>query len=107
MRREPTEAEKALWRALKSRQLSAYKFRRQHPINRYIVDFVCLESMLVVELDGGQHATQQRRDEVRTRALEALGYRVLRFWDNDVLANTEGVLTRIIEAPARSDEKRR
>lgn len=107
MRREPTDAEKALWRALKSRQLSACKFRRQHAIARYIVDFACLESMLIVELDGGQHATQRRRDEARTRALEAMGFRVLRFWNTDVLANTEGVLTMIVEALACSGEPRR
>ena len=97
MRREPTEAEKRLWSALRDRRLSQYKFRRQHPVGRFIVDFVCLEEKLTIELDGGQHAAQARYDNKRTLSLEAAGYRVLRFWNNDVLANTEGVLTMIIQ----------
>ena len=96
MRREPTDAEKRLWSALRDRRLSKYKFRRQHPVGRFIVDFVCLEKKLIVELDGGQHAVQARYDDKRTLGLEAAGYRVLRFWNNDVLANTEGILTMII-----------
>ena len=98
MRREPTDAEKRLWSRLKTHQLADHKFRRQHPIDRYIVDFACLEAMLVIELDGGQHATQRMYDDARSRALEALGYRVLRFWNSDVLSNTEGVLTMILDA---------
>ncbi|MGQ0676681.1 MAG: endonuclease domain-containing protein [Rhodospirillales bacterium] len=96
MRRESTDAEKRLWSALRGRRLSQYKFRRQHPVGRFIVDFACIEAKLIVELDGGQHASQARRDEKRTRELEASGYRVLRFWNNDALANAEGVLTVIL-----------
>lgn len=98
MRREPTDAETRLWLAFKDRRLGPYKFRRQHPIDRYIVDFACLEARLIVELDGGQHATQVRYDDARTRCLEALGFRVLRFWNNDALSNIEGVLTMILAA---------
>ena len=103
MRREPTDAEKRLWRALRDRRLSKYKFRRQHPVAGYIVDFVCLERKLIVELDGGQHAVQARYDERRTSNLEAAGYRAMRFWNNDVLANTEGVLTMIVHELSRRD----
>lgn len=98
MRRQPTDAETRLWLAFKDRRLGPYKFRRQHPIDRYIVDSACLEPKLVIELDGGQHAAQVPYDDARTRRLEALGFRVLRFWNNDVLANTEGVLTMILAA---------
>ena len=95
-----TDAERKLWRCLRSRQLSAMKFRRQHVIDRYIVDFVCVEAALVLELDGGQHAERVAQDADRTRKLESLGYRVLRFWNNDVLMNTEAVLEVILEALA-------
>ena len=98
MRREHTEAERRLWAALRSRRLAAFKFRRQHPIGHFIVDFACIGHRLVIELDGGQHAIQTAKDAARTDVIEALGYRVLRFWNNDVLSNTEGVLTKILEA---------
>jgi very-short-patch-repair endonuclease len=100
MRREPTDAEKRLWFALKDRRLATYKFRRQHAIDRYIVDFACLEAQLIIELDGGQHAGQVRYDDKRTQRLQALGFRVLRFWNNDALSNAEGVLTMILAALA-------
>ncbi len=92
MRKEPTDAENKLWHALKGKQLEGHKFRRQQPIGSYIVDFYSSEARLVIELDGGQHGEQQAYDEKRTTFLEAQGYRVLRFWNNEVLANVEGVL---------------
>jgi very-short-patch-repair endonuclease len=98
LRREATEAEKRLWRHLRGNALQGRKFRRQHPIGPYVVDFVCMEKGLVVELDGGQHALQAARDAVRTRRLDAFGFRVIRFWNTEVLEATEGVLARIEEA---------
>ena len=85
---------------LADRQLNGCKFRRQHEIDRYMVDFICTERMLVVELDGSQHLEQQDYDDVRTRYLQANGYRVLRFWNNDVLTNIESVLEAVTEALA-------
>jgi very-short-patch-repair endonuclease len=93
-----TDAEQMLWRRLRNRQSSGWKFRRQHEIGHYIVDFVCAEAMLVVELDGGQHVEQVAYDERRTWQLQTLGYRVLRFWNNDALTKTEGVLEVILAA---------
>jgi very-short-patch-repair endonuclease len=98
LRRQPTEAEKRLWMALRRKALSGWKFRRQHPVGRYVTDFACPEAGLVVELDGGQHALAVRRDAVRTRAIEASGYRVLRFWNNEVFENMDGVLEAIVAA---------
>ncbi len=91
LRREMTDAEKLLWRHLRMEQLSGYKFRRQHPIGNYIVDFVCLEAALVLEVDGGQHAESAGNDAVRTKWLEGKGLHVMRFWNNEVLNNIEGV----------------
>jgi very-short-patch-repair endonuclease len=98
LRRTQTEAERKLWLRLRDRGLGGVKFRRQHPIGPFITDFCCTEAKLVVELDGGQHALQKRSDAERTALLEGQGYRVFRFWDNDVVTNTEGVLLRIVEA---------
>ena len=95
MRHIATDAEKKLWRLLRSRQLDAAKFRRQVPIENYIVDFACHEERLIVEVDGGQHA-ENPRDAERDKRLAALGYRVLRFWNNDVLRNPSGVLETIL-----------
>jgi very-short-patch-repair endonuclease len=97
LRANSTDAETKLWNALRNRQIAGYKFVRQQPIGHYICDFVCREKMLVVEADGGQHL-ESKRDEVRDRYLGERGYRVLRFWNNDVLSNIEGVLTVIDEA---------
>ena len=94
LRRDQTEAEKLLWSKLRNRQLEGAKFVRQLPVGPYIVDFACRSLMLIVELDGGQHA-ENRADEQRTSAIENLGYRVIRFWNNDVLANVEGVVDAI------------
>jgi very-short-patch-repair endonuclease len=91
LRRQSTDAERKLWNRLRSRGIDGHKFVRQEPIGPFVVDFVCRESRLIVEVDGGQHATDQR-DVVRERWLRDHHYRVLRFWNNDVLANTDGVL---------------
>jgi very-short-patch-repair endonuclease len=100
LRQTMTDAERKLWYRLRNRHLSGHKFRRQHEIDPYIVDFVCTDSMLIVELDGGQHANQHEYDERRTRHLQAGGYRVLRFWNNDALINIESVLEVILAAVA-------
>lgn len=95
LRSEPTEAEKRLWSHLRGDQLGA-RFTRQFPIGDYVADFACRRLRLAIELDGGQHA-DNARDAERTREIEAHGYRVIRFWNNEVLANTDGVLTAILE----------
>ena len=95
LRRSQTDAERRLWYYLRSRQIENAKFRRQYAIGKYFVDFVCLECELVVEIDGGQHAEQQGYDEERTRFLQGQGFTVLRFWNNEVLTETEAVLERI------------
>jgi very-short-patch-repair endonuclease len=97
LRQAATDAEKRLWTALRDRRLAGYKFRRQQPIPPYIVDFACKEHWLIVEADGGQHA-ESAADAQRTNRLEAQGWRVLRFWNNDILANMEGVLETILAA---------
>jgi very-short-patch-repair endonuclease len=96
LRKSQTDTEKHLWHSLRNRQLAGFKFRRQHLIATYIVDFVCLEHQLVVELDGEQHAGQQGYDIERTRILNAQGFKVLRFWNNEVFENLEGVLSVIL-----------
>jgi len=100
LRRDMTDAETVLWRRLRNRQLDGLKFRRQTPIDRYVVDFACIERKLVVELDGGHHAQDAvaRQDDRRTKVLERLGYTVLRFWNTDVPTNTNGVLETIMRA---------
>jgi len=87
-----TEAEKKLWLRLNNRQLAGHKFRNQMPVAPYITDFGCLELKLIVEVDGGQHADNRARDEIRTAYLQARGYRVLRFWNTDVMRNIDGVI---------------
>src|SRR3990172_2637522 len=91
LRNHPTEVETKLWRHLRLRQIGDYKFRRQQPIGPYIVDFVCLEKKVVVELDGGQHAEQISEDTQRTAWLESQGFHVLRFWNHQVLEEMETV----------------
>ena|SRR5208337_1453950 len=104
LRREMTEAERLLWFLLLSRRLSGCKFRRQHPIGSYIADFVCLHHRLIVEADGGQHAdTRLPADEYRTRWLTEQGWRVVRFWNGDILHRQNDVLeatVRAIDGPA-------
>ena len=100
LRKTMTEAERLLWWALRKRRLDGVRFRRQHPIGPYVVDFVCLERTLVVEVDGGQHAEPEPRahDERRTRWLAAEGYAVVRVWNRDVFTNVDGVLGTIFGA---------
>jgi len=93
LRSTPTDAEIRLWSRLRRKQLAGFRFRRQHPLGPYVVDFFCAAAKLIVEVDGGQHAND---GDARTRWLEARGYRVIRFWNNEVLANTEGVLCAIL-----------
>ena len=92
LRKSSTDAELRLWRFLRNRTLQQFKFRRQHPIGQYIVDFVCLEKKLIVELDGSQHMAHAQYDAARTAFLERAGYRVVRFWDNDVLTRSDSVM---------------
>ncbi len=96
MRRKPTKAEKALWQKLRRRQLGDYKFRRQHPIGNFIVDFYCAETQLIVEVDGDVHAHQEAKDAERSADLEVQGYRVIRFWNGQVLQEMDSVLTMIL-----------
>ena len=96
LREQATKAEQMLWKYLRGRRLNGYKFRRQVVIEPYIVDFVCLKSKLIVEADGGQHSEQQEYDALRTKRLEGMGYRVLRFWNNDILRQHENVLEYIL-----------
>jgi len=100
LRQNATDAEHVLWQLLRNRQLLGYKFRRQHPLAGYVLDFYCHETKLAVELDGSQHTQpdQAAYDAERTRILEAEGLRVLRFWNNDVLRNIEAVLEVIVDA---------
>ena len=100
LRRDHTTAEQQLWSRLRDRQLEGHKFRRQVPRGPFVVDFACLDSKLVVELDGGQHADPVHNEEDRKRSawLQGEGYRVLRFWNNEVLENMDGVLATIVEA---------
>lgn len=97
LRRQQTDAERHLWYYLRDRRLRGYKFRRQHLIDRYIVDFACLEVGLIVELDGGQHAEETRAyDSARTKTLESCGFCVLRFWNDQVFKETDAVLEGIL-----------
>ena len=96
LRSRQTEAERKLWFLLRDRRLNGAKFRRQVPIGNYIVDFVCQEAKLIVELDGSQHVDQLAYDTARTSWLAGVGYRVQRIWNNDLTENEEGVLTAIL-----------
>ncbi|MFZ3091386.1 MAG: endonuclease domain-containing protein [Nitrospirota bacterium] len=92
LRKRPTDAEILLWRYLRSKQLEGMKFRRQQPIGRYVVDFVCFEKKIIIEVDGGQHSVETEKDKERDEWFKSQGFKVLRFWNNEVLANTQGVL---------------
>ena len=100
LRRNQTEAERQLWSRLRDRQLAGQKFRRQVALGPFIVDFVCFDARPLIELDGGQHGkmAQLLHDDERTAWLEGKGYRLLRFWNNEVMENMEGVLTAIAKA---------
>jgi primosomal protein N' (replication factor Y) len=95
LRSNSTDAERVLWRELRQRQLGS-RFRRQFPIPPYVVDFACVEACLIIEADGGQHAVDDR-DERRDAFLAARGWRILRFWNNEILSNKTGVLQTIAE----------
>lgn len=95
LRHNPTEAEVRLWRRLSARQVAGTRFNRQFPIGPFICDFVSRGAKLIIEVDGGQHADQAEADAARTAFLETRGYRVLRFWNNEVLQNTDGVVQAI------------
>jgi len=101
LRSNMTEAERRLWYFLRAHRFKGTKFKRQAMIGKYIVDFVCFERSLVIEVDGGQHADSEA-DRVRTRWLENQGFRVLRFWNNEVLKNIIGVLETIVTAIEKS-----
>lgn len=103
LRKNATDAERFLWSRLRRRQLGNWHFRRQRPIGPYVCDFVCLEARLIVELDGSQHAEQMTYDAIRDAYLRHYGYRVLRFWNGDVMVRMDDVLETIFEALHRKD----
>ena len=96
LRNQSTDAERCLWRHLRLHQLAGLKFRRQAPIAGYIADFVCPQVKLIIEVDGGQHVEQADADEIRTQILKTHGYRVIRYWNDDVLSRIEDVLDDIL-----------
>ncbi|WP_422300615.1 endonuclease domain-containing protein [Candidatus Binatus sp.] len=105
LRRESTDAEKRLWSLLRNRNLDGWKFRRQVPIDSFIVDFCCIEARLIVELDGVQHADDRKHyDDMRTRELRARGFRVLRFWNSEVMREIEGVIQEISRTLSACDQ---
>lgn len=97
LRREMTDAERHMWRILRSRQIEGKRFRRQVPFGRYIADFVCHEARLIIEVDGGQHDPSLSQGTGRRRFLQSEGYRVPWFWNNEILQNPEGVHATIVE----------
>jgi very-short-patch-repair endonuclease len=97
LRKTQTDAELRLWHQLRGRRLGGLKFKRQVPIAGFVADFVCEEARLVIEIDGSQHGTRAAQDEERTKRLNIAGYEVLRFWNNDVTDNLDGVLVRVLE----------
>jgi len=92
LRKMSTSAENYLWRYIRDRRFEKFKFRRQRPIGNYVADFICLWKKLIIEIDGGQHATQQDYDDKRTAFLQAKGYKVIRFWNKEVLTDIKKVL---------------
>jgi very-short-patch-repair endonuclease len=99
LRKQMTDAERALWYLLRRRQIEGHRFRKQVPIGKYIVDFACLEARLLIEMDGSQHADSSA-DRERDSWLRSQNFRLLRFWNNDVLQNPEGVVQIILEGLA-------
>ena len=95
LRAHATDAERALWRQLRTKRIHGLRFRRQFPIGPFIAGFVCLKARLIIEVDGGQHDANAIQDERRTAWLNSQGFEVMRFWNNDVLTNIEGVVTMI------------
>jgi len=98
MRHDPTDAERKFWSRVRGRALGGYKFKRQYPIGRFIVDFVCLEHRLIVELDGGQHAQREGYDRERTEFLRAEGFRVMRFWNDEFLKYPDEMMEGVLLA---------
>ncbi|MBI4639587.1 MAG: endonuclease domain-containing protein [Candidatus Tectomicrobia bacterium] len=103
LRKNLTDAERILWKHLRLRQLEEHKFRRQQPLGQYIVDFVCFEEKLIIELDGGQHSEQVVYDSERSAWLKEQGFRILRFWNHQVFEELEVVKEVIMEALCRLD----
>ena len=95
LRQDQTDMEHKLWFYLRGRRFQGIKFRRQYPIGRYIVNFICVEKKLIIELDGGQHALASEKDRVRDKWLELYGYKVIRFWNHEIRDNMQGVLERL------------
>jgi very-short-patch-repair endonuclease len=106
LRKAATDAERELWSGLRGRQLGGLRFRRQFPIGGFIALFACVEAKLVIEVDGGQHFERAAHDAVRTVKLELCGYRVIRFWDHDVLLHTDAVLEEILRQAQQSPARR-
>jgi very-short-patch-repair endonuclease len=104
LRKQMTDAERRLWRHLRNRELGGWKFRRQYPVGPFIVDFICLEKNVVIEVDGGQHDENKELDLQRSAYLNRMGYRVLRFWNNEVLQETEAVLSSIFAKLSETDK---
>jgi very-short-patch-repair endonuclease len=102
LRRDRTDAEDRFWQAIRNRRLDGFKFRFQHSLWPYVADFACLEAKLIVEIDGGQHS--EAKDARRTAFLDARGFRILRFWNHDVLENLDGVVAVVAAALAASRE---
>ena len=98
MRHQPTNAEAIIWTALRGARLQGCKFKRQQPIGVYIVDFVCFEHTLIIEIDGGQHGDEVSKDQARSDWLQSQGFRVMRFWNNEVIERKDDVLESIIRA---------
>jgi very-short-patch-repair endonuclease len=97
LRHNATDAERLMWARLGGRRLAGCKFRRQVPIGGYVADFVAVEAKLIVEIDGGQHSIRIEEERVRTEELERFGYRIVRFWNHDVLNNIEGGLEALVQ----------
>jgi very-short-patch-repair endonuclease len=104
LRKNPTEAERKLWAHLRLRQIGGYKFRRQHPLGPYIVDVVCIEKKLIVEVDGGQHDEKRFYDAKRDKWLEEKGFKVIRFWNNEVLRHID-IVKEVIESELGCGER--
>ncbi len=98
LRKAMTDAEQRLWSRRRRKQVNGFRFRRQVPLGRYVVDFACFDARLIVEVDGGQHAEDVAQDKMRDEWLTAQGFRVLRFWNNQVLQETDAVLEEILRA---------
>ncbi len=101
MRKAPAPAEALLWQALRNRALGGFKFRRQHPIGPYVADFACVESLIVIELDGETHLPRKASDEERTKVLESQGWQVIRFWNTDIYDDLESVKEAIYQLCVR------